>query len=618
MSFPWEDDAFAMVLPEVIERLEPDPAKRAWRLSVRVEEPENARRFGQEAVRATYPTRQRGPDWDTWHHIREILTEDFKLFATFLGIFGVVSMGAAAFVIVNVVGGQVLARVRDIGLLKAVGFTPTQVAVLLLVEHVSLSLPAAALGVGIGFAASPSILRIGAGGLGTLPTPVLDPTLTVATVLGVPLAIAAITLLPAWRGGQVPTVQALTTGLSRGHSRPSRVARLASRLRLPAVIAMGIKDIFSRPLRGTLTVAALTGTVVLGMFTVGMDATLRDITEDPRLAGAAGYEVTIKRGPDPTLSDIEVRELIESRSEVDTYRPQRQFLVNFEGADGGEDVFGAGAIEGDPAPLSPSLTGGRLFSGPGEAIISRELAELAGTNVGDRIALEVNRYLDTVRETPLKGKRLDLRVVGIYLRGGLEALFDLDTVRLQAEAEIEPHSYAVKLVDAADPEAFKAALIRQTTGRLRIEVYDASEDNRQTADIIRPALYGITGALLAIGAVNLLITMLFGIRERYRDFGIMKTLGFTPRQIIASVSVSAVLFAIVAIAVGTPLGLVFTRFSLNFIGEESGFASPFGTMPGPGWIALLAAITVVVAIAGAWLPARRAAGISVTEALRYE
>ena len=313
-----------------------------------------------------------------------------------------------------------------------------------------------------------------------------------------------------------------------------------------------------------------------------------------------------------------MRNLIESRSEVDAFRPQKRLLVGFSGADGGQYNFGVYAKEGDPALLAHRLTRGRPFSGPGEAIISRELADLAGANVGDDIALEVYRSMDTAGDTSLKGTQLDLRFVGIYIRGDLEAVFDLDTLRLQAQAEIAPESYAVKLVDAADPEAFKAMLVRQTSGRFRVEVDDASANNRRTAGIIRPPLYGITGAILAIGVVNLLISRMFGVRERYRDFGIMKTLGFTPRQILGSVSISAVLFALVAIAIGTPLGLLFTRYSLNYIGDEAGAGSPFRTMPGPAWISGLALITLVVAIVGALVPARRAAGISVTEALRYE
>lgn len=314
-----------MVLPEVIERLEPDPSKRASRLSVRIAEPQDARRFGREAS-ATYPVTARGPDWETWLRVKEDLTEDFKLFATFFGIFGVVSIGAAAFVIVNVGGGYVMARVRDIGLLKSIGFTPRQVAALLLVKHVGLSLPATALGILLGFAAAPAILRVGATGLGTFPAPTLDPMLTVATLLGVPLGIAAITLLPAWRGGRVPPVQALTVGLARVHAKPSRMGRLASRLRTSTAISLGVKDIFARPLRAALTVLALIGAVILATFTVGMEATLRGIIDDPTLGGDFSYEATVERGPDYTLSDIEVRDLIETRPDVDANRAQRRLL----------------------------------------------------------------------------------------------------------------------------------------------------------------------------------------------------------------------------------------------------------------------------------------------------
>lgn len=610
ISYPWEGNAFSMVLPETIERLEPDPNRWEWRLSVRIEEPENARQFGREVI-ATYAVGQHWPA--NWLDIEEDLTETFKLFATFFGIFGIVSLGAAAFVIVNVVVGFVMAHVRDIGLLKSIGFTPRQVALLLLIEHVGLSLPASALGILLGFAAAPLVLRAGTGGLGTLPPPSLDPLLTV------PLAIALITLLPAWRGGRVPPVQALTVGIARVHPKPSKTGRLASRLRTSTVISLGVKDIFARPFRAALTVMALTGAVILATFTVGMDATLRDITKDPGLTGNFSYEVTVNRGPGSTaMPDVDVRDLIESRSEVEAYRPQRHLMVVFNGADGGQDNFGVYAKEGDPALLAFRLTGGRLFSAPGETIISRELADLSGANVGDDITLELLRPMDASRDTRLEGKQLDLLVVGVYIRGEIEAVFDLDTLRIQAQVEIEPTSYAVKLVDGADGEALKAALVRQTSGRLRVEFYDAVEDNRQTAGIIRPPLYGITGAILAIGAVNLLISLFLGVRERYRDFGIMKTVGFTPRQILASVGTSAILFALVAIAIGTPLGLLFTRFSLNYIGEEAGAGSPFGSMPGPAWMVVLALITLVVAIIGALVPARRAAGISVTEALRYE
>ena len=44
--------------------------------------------------------------------------------------------------------------------------------------------------------------------------------------------------------------------------------------------------------------------------------------------------------------------------------------------------------------------------------------------------------------------------------------------------------------------------------------------------------------LLSIGLVSLLTTLLLGIRERVRDFAIFKTVGLTPRQILAAVTAS--------------------------------------------------------------------------------
>ncbi len=48
--------------------------------------------------------------------------------------FSVFSLLAAAFIIANVVSGIVLTGYRDIGVMKAVGYTPNQVVAILLAE----------------------------------------------------------------------------------------------------------------------------------------------------------------------------------------------------------------------------------------------------------------------------------------------------------------------------------------------------------------------------------------------------------------------------------------------------------------------------------------------------
>ncbi len=573
VSYPNETDAFAFVLPETLARMEPDTSKWSWTLGVQIADRDEAGRFVRQS-RLLYSDDQK-PGWITWQQIRELVTEYNNLFATFLGIFGVVAIGAAAFVIVNVIGGYVLANVRDIGLMKAVGFTPGQVAALLILEHAGLSLPAAILGAVIGFVASPLVLRPAQFSLGAAAPPSLDPVAITAIVVGVPLVIAIVTMVPAWAGGRVPTVQAITTGLTPAQPRASRPAKLAARLRLPAVLALGLKDAFSRPIRAALTITALTGAVILASFTLGMEKTLRDIIDDPTMTGGSPYEVGLFRGYGPdAMTDAEVSDLIESHPDVKENLSMRWLLGTVVGDSGAVYL---GAMDGGETEPAVHVDEGRLFAAADEVIVSRKMATGIGLEVGDEVTYIIHGKTRTQfnhgANLHIDGKELSLRVVGVYLEGDDDnylARTSLDTLRRRVDPAIQPVSYRVKVGPGSDPEALKLDLLRDSDGRLAIEVSDESEDNRETAGIIRPPLFGITVSLLAIGAVNLLITLSFAVRERFRDFGVLKTPGLTPRQIVTSVGVNAGLLGVIAVIVGAPLGLVFTRWALSYVGEQTG------------------------------------------------
>ena len=74
--------------------------------------------------------------------------------------FSVFGLLAAGLIIANVVSGIVLTSYRDIGVMKAVGYTPGQVVAILLVEILVPATIAALVGVGFGTVASqPTSLR---------------------------------------------------------------------------------------------------------------------------------------------------------------------------------------------------------------------------------------------------------------------------------------------------------------------------------------------------------------------------------------------------------------------------------------------------------------------------
>ena len=87
---------------------------------------------------------------EDWNGVRAQNDEATAVIVTFLGIFSLFALISAGFVIVNAISGRVLARYRDIGLLKAIGFTPRQIVIGLLVEQVGLAGIAAGVGIALG------------------------------------------------------------------------------------------------------------------------------------------------------------------------------------------------------------------------------------------------------------------------------------------------------------------------------------------------------------------------------------------------------------------------------------------------------------------------------------
>jgi putative ABC transport system permease protein len=145
-----------------------------------------------------------------------------------------------------------------VGLLKAVGSTPSLVAAILLAEHLTVALLAAGAGLVAGWQAAPLLTSPGAGLLGTAGAPALTPA-TVAVVVGAALAVAMVaTFIPAIRAAQSSTVQALANA-ARPPRRQAWLIRGSARLPVPLLLAIRLTA--RRPRRLLVSVLSITVTV---------------------------------------------------------------------------------------------------------------------------------------------------------------------------------------------------------------------------------------------------------------------------------------------------------------------------------------------------------------------
>ena len=127
-------------------------------------------------------------------------------------------------------------------------------------------------------------------------------------------------------------------------------------------------------------------------------------------------------------------------------------------------------------------------------------------------------------------------------------------------------------------------------------------------------VYTLDAVLLLITGTTLVAIALLSVRERIRDYGVLKAIGLTPRQIASSVvgahAAVALLAALLSIPVG--IGLYVAVYGIAGGSSEDRVIAPWW------WLALVPIATVVMVVAATSLPARLATRIPTADALRYE
>jgi putative ABC transport system permease protein len=536
--------------------------------------------------------------WD-WRQDRQDVIDRTSTSSVVLGATSLAALLAVGFIVANAIGGRILASRRDIGLLKAAGFTPGGVTALFVVENLILALATGLVGTALGIALSPLLLEPTATVLGTSTPSGLRLVTVAAGVLGVAAVVVVFTAVPAWRAGRLGVLEAIALGRTTVSTKPSRAARAAAALHLPPAVVLGVKDAFASRSRATMTIASLALTMAVVVMALGTEATYRRVIQDSSLR-AKPYELMV--GSD-TTSPARTRALIAAQSKAVAGTATVQgATASVPGSS--VDVW-ARALGGDYARRPYAVRDGRMFAAPGEAIVGRGLLDALHLKVGDRLPLDV------------EGSRLDLRIVGRYIEpddDGRTAIFDRRSVPAAALARFGPQQYELQLHDRSQAHAVQTALTRSSGGQLDVE---ATEDSvRQERADLRPVLYGTEALLLAIGLVNLLTTLLLGIRERVRDFAIFKVVGLTPRQVLAAVTSGGTLLAAVAVVGGTLIALPVFHALVVVTNPTDG--PDLATSPTWWWVLLLFPGALLFTTLASLLPARRAAAIKPAEALRYE
>lgn len=229
------------------------------------------------------------PDLQPWENILEDATElarDSQILlligAWLLGLLAVASLSV-------LVGGRMADQTRRVGLLKAVGGTPSLVAAVLLAEYVLVAIVAAAAGLAVGSLTAPLLTESSAGLIGSVGTPSMTMS-TVGLVTAVALGVAVVaTAVPAVRAARSSTVNALADS-PRPPRRTGWLIAISARLPVPLLLALRVAA--RRPRRVVLGVVGIAITVSGIFVLLVLNAFL---TAQPLAGGYDAAQVTVLR-----------------------------------------------------------------------------------------------------------------------------------------------------------------------------------------------------------------------------------------------------------------------------------------------------------------------------------
>ncbi|MGW1951717.1 FtsX-like permease family protein [Streptomyces sp. NPDC001920] len=561
----------------------PDPGGQV--IGLRLTDPEDTDYAVQRAV--TVLGAGAVGEVSTWQQARAEAQGDNRLLGQVLALFGLGALVAAGLAVHGAIGTRIRGHLRDISVLKAIGFTPGQVVRVFLLQHLAYAVLGA-------LAAAAVIQALGSRIPGRLGDAVGVwqglPGHTVALVVvpvGAVLFIGATTGLAAWRAGRVPPVPVPRPAAPFG-GRLSEVARRALGLRLPPALVLGGHRAFTRRPRSLATVARLTLPLLLIVVAMSAWTTIDRFDSRPE---QIGLPTALTVHADAGLADREARAMLERDPQVAAAYPGVEVAALVPGQTATIALRGLGTRQ-DPYPYA--LAEGRAAHGRDEAVAGQGLLDLLDVKVGDWVRMTVG---DQPQILHIVGRSIEPENAGRVISTSLDTLRENDP-------GLGPTLYELRLHPGADPDRVADRLTEAGRGHLDV---NAAPDPAEGLSPLRGVVVGLIVVLALIGLIELLTAIGGAVRESERDLLALKAIGLSPRQITAITIVSTGCTALAAVVVATVLGAPLASRLIDAQGRWSGIGAGIAQGPSPVFLLLFGAAAVLGAAALAAVPASRAA-----------
>ncbi|MEV8099404.1 FtsX-like permease family protein [Kitasatospora sp. NPDC085879] len=585
-----------------------------------------------------------------------------------LGFAGI-SLLVGGFLIINTFSMLVAQRTREIGLLRAIGGSRSQVNRSVLVEALILGVLGSTLGLAAGLGLATLLIQLMKAVGMNLDASSLDITWTVPAAsytVGILITVLA-AWIPARRAGRISPMAAL-----RDHGTPAE----ASANRIRAVVGLAVTGLGAASLAAAATadkaatggqwlglgvLLSLIGFVIVGpLLATGIIRVLgavlpalfgpsgklaqRNAMRNPRRTGATAAALMIGLALVTGASVVTSSMVSSANAQIDK-TVGADYIVAGNGMGTGLTPAMVAAAKATPgiAHLTEAKEVPAIITAPDGTTTKTDLISATRTFTEDfrlktaagsltaafdgGIAVPEDwatkhhlKIGDPVKADYGHGRTQSLPIGQITSSG--ESMFagayivNLDTVTKAVPEKELPATVQLygKAAPGADPDTTLTALQKSLEAYPQISVRDQAGYKdliQQQVNQLLYMVYGLLGLAIVVAVLGVVNTLALSVVERTREIGLLRAIGLSRRQLRRMVRLESVVIAVFGALLGTGLGLAWgitSREVLSTQGLDT-LTVPTGTI-----IGILIA-SAVVGLLAALLPAFRAGRMNILAAI---
>lgn len=249
-------------------------------------------------------------------------------------------------------------------------------------------------------------------------------------------------------------------------------------------------------------------------------------------------------------------------------------------------------------------------------LIGKELAASMGAMVGDKVKLITSEETD-----------LEMTIGGIFQSGFYEydvnmVLIPLQTAQYITYSDETVGRLSVRLDNPYDAQELIYDVARKLPTDLYIGTWGEQNKALLSALTLEKTIMLVVFSLIAIVAGFLIwITLNTLVREKTKDIGIMRAMGFSKKNIMLIFLIQGIILGIIGIILGIIVSLILLYYIKNYAVDLVSNIYYLKDIPieiSLKEIAIIVGANFIVILISSIFPAYRAAKLENVEALRYE